>query len=246
MTGQVTSPGLARWTPAVWRDFAAFLRRPVLPKRMTGIRSAAIGRTLQLFALDLVLMALFLALLGLAAQLGFKAPENAIDKLHLGPLALAAIVVVLPMAEEMVFRSWLSGRPGAVTAVVALLVGMAIPVISGPQGHPVLVLGSLAIAAVVAIGLAVWLRKHPPLPFFSRHFAWFYFASSVVFALAHLSNYSQIAALSLLPLVVPQLLVGLILGYSRVTYGLWSDMLLHMMHNGLLIGLVVLQKGMGG
>jgi len=218
----------------------------VLPERMTGIRPAAIARTLKLFALDLVLMALFLALIGLAAQLGFKAPQNAIDKLHLGPLALAAIVVVLPMAEEMVFRSWLSGRPGHVTAAIALLVGVAIPVISGPQGHPVLVLGSLAIAAVVAIGLAVWLRKRASLPFFSHHFAWFYFASSLVFALAHLSNYSQIAVLSLLPLVVPQLLVGLILGYARVSYGLWSDMLLHMMHNGLLIGLVVLQRGIGG
>ena len=69
---------------------------------------------------------------------------------------------------------------------------------------------------------------------------------SLVFALAHLTNYSQVAVLILLPLVVPQLLFGLILGYARVTYGLWSDMLLHMMHNGLLIGLVVLQKGIGG
>jgi len=43
---------------------------------------------------------------------------------------------------------------------------------------------------------------------------------------------------------VPQLIVGLILGYARVTYGLWSDIALHMLHNGLLIGLVVLQKGL--
>ena len=83
------------------------------------------------------------------------------------------------------------------------------------------------------------------MPFFARHFAWFYFAGALLFALAHLSNYSQGTALILLPLVVPQLLVGLILGYARVTYGLWSDILLHMMHNGLLIGLVVLEKGVG-
>lgn len=246
MTGQVTSPGLARWTPAVWRDFAAFLRRPVLPERMTGIRSAAIGATLKLFTLDLVLMALFLALLAVAAKLGFTAPENAIDKMRLTPLILAAIVVFLPIVEETAFRSWLSGRPGHITAVIALVVGVAIPVISGPQGHPVLLLGSVAIAGAIAIGLVVWLRKHPPLPFFNRHFAWFYFAVSLVFALAHLTNYNQVAVLILLPLVVPQLLFGLILGYARVTYGLWSDMLLHMMHNGLLIGLVVLQKGIGG
>ena len=68
---------------------------------------------------------------------------------------------------------------------------------------------------------------------------------ALLFAAAHLGNYEG-AALVLLPLVVPQLLVGLILGYARVTYGLWSDILLHMLHNGLLIGLVVLGKGFAG
>jgi cyanate permease len=50
--------------------------------------------------------------------------------------------------------------------------------------------------------------------------------------------------LGLIVLVVPQLIAGLIFGYARVTYGLWSDMMLHMMHNGLLVGLIVLSKGM--
>ena len=242
MTGQVTSPGVARWMPAPWRAFAEFLRRPTLPESVTGIRRPALVATLQLFALDLVLMAILLAIVGLASLAGFKAPENAIDKLHLGPAWLEIIVIAAPLAEEIVFRSWLSGRPGHVVAVFALLVGVAIPVMSGPQGHPVLLLGSLAIAAAIAIGAAFWLRGHRAMPFFARHFGWFYALAAVLFALAHLSNYSQGAALILLPLVVPQLLVGLILGYARVTYGLWSDMLLHMLHNGLLISLVVLQQ----
>ncbi|MBO0748962.1 MAG: CPBP family intramembrane metalloprotease [Porphyrobacter sp.] len=246
MTGQVTSPGLARSTLGEWRAFGTFLRHPVLPRRVTGIHPAAIAATLKLFALDLVIMAVLIGVVALATALGMHIPENAIDKLQLGPLWLAIIVVMAPIAEELAFRSWLSGRPGHVTAIIALAVGVAIPVISGPQGHPVLLLGSLSIAIVIAIGLAIWLRKHPPMPFFSRHFAWFYAAASLLFALAHLSNYTEGTALILLPLVVPQLLVGLILGYARVTYGLWSDMLLHMLHNGLLIGLVLLQQGHAG
>jgi len=94
------------------------------------------------------------------------------------------------------------------------------------------------------VALVWWLRRHPPMPFFSRHFAWFYIAASLLFALAHLTNYTQGTALILLPLVIPQLIIGLILGYARVTYGLWSDMLLHILHNGLLISLVVMQKGL--
>ena len=46
--------------------------------------------------------------------------------------------------------------------------------------------------------------------------------------------------------VPPEKAAGLIFGYARVTYGLWSDMLLHVLHNGLLISLVVLQKGITG
>jgi membrane protease YdiL (CAAX protease family) len=244
MTGEATSPRLARWAPSEWRGFAAFLRRPVLPERMTGIRVAAIGRVLQLYALDLVLMGLILGLIQLATAVGFHIPSNEIDKLKLTPLLLLLVIVLLPMGEEMVFRSWLSGRAGPMIALVVLAVGVAIPVISGPQAHPILLLGSLAIAALLAIGVAVWLRKRRAMPFFARHFVWFYFASALLFAAAHLMNYSDGITLALLPLVVPQLIAGLIFGYARVTFGLWSDMMLHMMHNGLLVGLIVLSKGM--
>jgi membrane protease YdiL (CAAX protease family) len=254
MTGEATSPvtgpgtvsAVARWTPAEWRTFAAFLRRPALPTRVTGLRPAALGATLRLFALDLVLMALLIGLAALATAFGFRFPENAIDQLNLSPMWLGIIVVGAPLAEELAFRGWLSGRPGHVTALIALLVGIAIPIVSGPQAHPILVLGSMAIAVIVAIGLLFWLRKRPPFRFFSRHFAWFYAASALLFASAHLANYTVDASPILLLLVVPQLIAGLIFGYARVTYGLWSDMLLHMLHNGLLISLVVLEKGMAG
>lgn len=244
MTGEATSPAVARWTPGEWRELAAFLRRPALPSRVTGLRLAAVGATLRLFALDLLLMALLIGLAALATTLGFRFPENAIDQLDLSLLWLGIIVVGAPLAEELMFRGWLSGRPGHVTALVALVVGIAIPVMSGPQAHPVLVLGGMAIAVLVAIGLLLWLRGRPTFAFFSRHFAWFYAASALLFASAHLANYTAEASPILLLLVVPQLIAGLIFGYARVTYGLWSDMLLHMLHNGLLISLVVLEKGL--
>jgi hypothetical protein len=230
--------------PAEWREFAAFLRQPVLPQRVTGMRLGSVSSTFKLLALDLLLMAIVLGLIGVATALGFKTPENELSKLRLGPTELAAIIVILPLGEEIAFRCWLSGRAGHMLASLIFIVSLTILVFSGSQPHPILVLGDLVITALLAWGAVFWLRHRQAMGFFARHFAWFYFASSVVFALAHLSNYSQIPVLILLPLVVPQLLVGLVLGYARVTYGLWSDMLLHMIHNGLLIGLVVLQTSM--
>src|SRR4029079_16762015 len=98
----------------------------------------------------------------------------------------------------------------------------------GPQPHPVLILGDLLITAVLACAAVFWLRHRAQMGFFARHFSWFYFASSLVFALAHLTNYTAGAGPILLLLVVPQLTVGLILGYARGTYGLWSAMRTHM------------------
>jgi len=235
---------LARFVPGEWRAFASFLAGPELPERMTGIRFAALGRTLQLFGLDLLLMALLVGIAELALLLGFRIPENAVDKLALNPQNLAIIVLFAPILEELVVRSWVSGRPGHVAAWATLLIGFAVLAVSGMQAHPILLLGDLLIVAVVASGLLFWLRGRPPFAFFKRHFAWFYFASALIFAGAHLLNYGQGWSLSTLPLLLPQLLAGLIFGYTRVTKGIWSDMLLHMMHNGLLISLVVLQKGM--
>ena len=49
----------------------------------------------------------------------------------------------------------------------------------------------------------------------------------------------------LLPLVSPQLVVGSILGYVRVHYGLWASMMLHGLHNGAAVGAVLLAVSLG-
>ena len=43
-----------------------------------------------------------------------------------------------------------------------------------------------------------------------------------------------------LPLVLPQLVTGTMLGYLRVHYGLWASIMLHALNNGAFISLVLL------
>ena len=45
--------------------------------------------------------------------------------------------------------------------------------------------------------------------------------------------------------VLPQFVIGAILGYTRVTYGLWASILLHALHNGAFISLVLLASSAG-
>jgi hypothetical protein len=77
------------------------------------------------------------------------------------------------------------------------------------------------------------------MAFFARHFRWFYWGSALAFAGIHLSNFTEGNALFLLPLTLPQLLLGLILGYVRVHFGIWANTAFHAAHNSLFIGLVL-------
>lgn len=81
------------------------------------------------------------------------------------------------------------------------------------------------------------------MPAFRRNFRWFYLGSALAFASVHLVNFGEGAAMILLPLTLPQFLLGLILGYARVQFGLWACILLHAAHNALFLGLILAGAG---
>ena len=131
---------------------------------------------------------------------------------------------------------------GAVLLAAGLLAGAALLSLPGPRG-------ALALVAVLVLGVAaaialLWRKRgQPPMGWFARHFRWFYLLSALAFASIHLTNFTEGNAALLLPLTLPQLLLGLILGYARVSFGLWSSMLMHGLHNTLFIGLVLAGAG---
>ena len=47
----------------------------------------------------------------------------------------------------------------------------------------------------------------------------------------------------LLPLVLPQFILGMLLGYVRVRIGLWSAILLHAAHNATALSIAALATG---
>ena len=88
----------------------------------------------------------------------------------------------------------------------------------------------------------MFLRRRRDAPrWFQRHFRWFYYASALAFAAMHLTNFAGTGGPSpaQLPLVLPQLMLGLILGYLRVNRGLVAGAALHMLHNALFVGLML-------
>ena len=250
MSGQPTRAGLPpaatdrrRWVPAPasWRQWARFVRRPVLPDRAdTGV-AGGLRAVLPLLGLDLALMALLLGAIGAAFALGFEMPKHMLGGMKLTPMLIAMFVVVLPVGEEIAFRGWLSGRPGHIAGSVAFAAALGmLAMASRNADDPAAVHWSFgALAAVLAAALVVFLlRGRPPLQWFQRHFTWFFWASALGFAAVHLTNFAA-AGPAMLPLVLPQFALALILGYLRVTRGLWTSMLLHMLHNGVFVAVML-------
>lgn len=229
--------------PAAWRGFWGFLRHPALPDRATGIGPAGFGAVARLFALDLLLMGLLIGSFGVLTLFGVELPEHALEQLEIGPVLIVFILVGAPIGEEILFRGWLSGRPGHVLALAALIGGavlasVAVAVLSEAAGG-LAAPGLLVAAVALAIALPWACRRRPAWAWFQRHFRWFYLGSALAFASIHLFNFGEGATALLLPLTLPQFVLGLILGYLRVRHGLWASMLLHALHNALFIGLVL-------
>ncbi len=239
MTSQVSSLESTGGILATWRDFASFLRRPRLPDRAAAPSPSSLRRMLALLALDIAIM-VPLILLALGAEaLGVEFPDNALDELEFNTQQILLIVFAIPLFEELLFRGWLSGRPGHVGAMAALAAGVVVAAMAGGSDVPGAgiwgVIAGLTFFAGAAIVLALKVRAGPWL-WFRRLFPLFFWGSTLSFALIHIFNYDTATSLvSLLPLVIPQFIAGLLLGYARVTLGLWACCVLHFLHNGLLV-----------
>jgi membrane protease YdiL (CAAX protease family) len=233
---------------AEWARYRRFLARPRLPA--SGAQWPGAWRAmLRLLALDMVVMGVFIAGLSFASVLGFEPPANVNTTLKPGLAAIALVVLLAPLGEELVFRSWLSGRP-AIIALVALAVlglGILLPagmMIEATTPRLALSMLGLVVGLIVAPLVAVFFDR--PVPrLFETLFPLLFWASTLGFALVHLGNYTEGSLAILLPLVLPQFALGTMLGYLRVHHGLLPAIALHASHNAILFGLAIL-GGLGG
>ncbi len=239
---------------AQWSDFFAFLRRPQLPERASGVSHQSLVATLRMLALDFLLVGLLLVALFIAMALGFEIPETALANMELTAGLIALVVIGAPLGEELVCRSWLSGRPGHVLALLAVAIGaLGVPFVAGLAGADVSgeIAGILlaAVGFLVGIGLAIlalwYFRNHGPMRWFAMIFPVLLFLSALAFASMHLFNYEEDVSPLLWLLVLPQFILGLICAFARVKFGLWSAMLIHALHNGTVIAVVLAAEGAG-
>lgn len=220
-----------------WRRLWVFLRRPTLA--VAGQSAAPFTVLARIYTLDMIAIACLIGLASVAVAAGVYIPETALAGMEFTLPLILAVVIGAPVFEELAFRGWLSGKPGHVIAL--LLIG------AGAAGFGVIhasapLIGMLIIAAALigAAAALITLRHRGPMEWYARAFPGFFWFATLSFALVHLANFDEGSLAVLLPLVLPQFILGSMLGYVRVHIGLWAAILLHAAHNATAVSLAAL------
>lgn len=201
------------------KELLSFLKNPGDKADSNQKVSHKVKQLASLAVIDIALMiAIIWPVMSLVEETGLvDTDEHAMEKvIREAPVWLVLILAVLlaPLVEELIFRTFLTFRRNYPLRLVIALAG----------------LGGLRSKAKVRAFLQRNWRKH---------YRVFFYSMAAFFAFVHIYNYELSAAVwLLLPfLVLPQLIAGLLLGYMRVRYGLLWSMYLHGIHNLIFVGL---------
>lgn len=223
------------------QDLIHFLRTPRLPEE-----EARPQHSLQEFVHLLVLsfgLSLLAMMLMSALQKGGVLPElpHAMEKIMKELPFLVVILLVgafMPVLEELAFRLWLVYRPlyfGVSLWLVAFFLSQAF-LQAGATLAGYSMLGLAALATILLLTLRdIAYRGLQGL--YQRHYAWVFYGATLLFALVHLINFkADLHILVYAPvLVLPQFLLGLVLGYVRVRLGIGWAMALHGLYNTIIL-----------
>lgn len=220
-------------------QFAAYLRRPQLlaPR---GLGAEGNGRVwlhlvLLLIAVSLAVVLPLLHLWQKVFDLGDPEAFEQVSKSWLVPI----VVLIAPPLEELLFRGWQTGTRGALWLLACTMAGLGGLALMVRPGNELIAVALIAAALIAApSGWLLLRRKSAPLSWFTRAFPLIYYAMAVLFALVHLANYGQFS-LTALPMVLPQLWAGLMLGYVRQRIGLLGSIAAHASSNLIVVGLAL-------
>lgn len=191
------------------------------------------------FAGAMLLFNLTLAALVLSPLAAWSGAQELLPTRMTWRLALLAVVFA-PIYEELLLRA------GLRRADYTLFFGPPLILFGATRGDTWnQVAAGVGVVALLTYGLRRrWLLRHGPARIasarrFVRHYPLVFWTYAIAFALLHLGNYRLEGARTwlLLPMVVPQFLVGSIAGYLRLRDGLRSSWLLHLLNNAMAVGL---------
>jgi len=141
-------------------------------------------------------------------------------------------VIAAPLLEELVFRFPLKYRKGILLILLAFLSILLFFLANKFLNQQYAVI--LALLLFVPYALLLITQASPiSEQGLKKLFPFVFYLTAAMFGFAHVSNYALDPSLWYMTpvLVMPQLLLGMILGFVRLRYGLWASILMHAMNN---------------
>ena len=192
----------------------------------------------------------------LVSSLGLDTDDNAVlDLFREAPIYLFVLSAFLwaPIFEETAFRLGLKFSPFRLGFACSFLFIVFLDVLFvfnidlskyfnwflGDASRVMVILFYLILLIVPGIILGFlfkFLNKEKINKFYQKKFFFLYYFSSIFFGIVHLFNYNNFkeAWYLMIFLATPQIIIGLILGFVRMRYGINWSMILHFIHNSLL------------
>lgn len=227
---------------ALFLDFISFLKVPERGVSSQVPISEQVVEVIKIFAMTFA--AVIILVMPLMTLIGADDLPNKLSELeNLGfdekwqqNLALFSLAVIAaPLIEEMLFRFPLKYRRGAIALSMICFATLSANILqlTGVSIEQATLM-SVILIAVLSIILYFRLRGENQLDNFSnRYYPYLFYAAALLFAFAHVFNYELASdQMWMTPiLVLPQMLLGLMLGFLRVKYGLWASIMAHAMNN---------------
>ncbi|MEO0732990.1 MAG: CPBP family intramembrane glutamic endopeptidase, partial [Bacteroidota bacterium] len=216
-----------------WRDVQAYLPRPYDRRDKSATLAFKVGRLLSVLAIDLIGAGFLMILIYFITEktgwvnLEEHAVADAFANMStLGILALA--VVAAPLFEELFFRFPLRYERNPFLGIARVLTPY--------RGTT---------AADGDAGQRLDARRGRLRAWWDRNYRWIFYLSAVLFAYVHLTNFKLTTSVLLLSpiLVAAQFWMGALGGFLRARYGFIWTVLLHALHNLILVGGAVLGDG---
>jgi len=149
------------------------------------------------------------------------------------------VVIVYPVVEEFVFRYYLKNKKVLTLIFISLTVALTGYWLAKQFSYSsswlqgIIFATSIMGPVLLLVATYVQLRQKDRLhETYRKYFFIPFYISVVAFASLHASNFTVVGHPFLqLPLLIPFVISGLILGFARMRYGMWANILLHVSFN---------------
>ncbi len=145
------------------------------------------------------------------------------------PERLIRGILLAPLIEETLFRLIYVFNKRNLGIIILTSAGLIVFFLFRDNISKLIVFGSIAL---ISCFLLLFFRRSSD--FFNSHFRFFFYSIALVFTILHIFNFNGITGpmtFLFLLFVLPQFVLGIILGYIRVTYGFIYAVLFHAIVN---------------